>query len=220
MVGGGAGRDNPPADDPNNPPPQNNPPPADNAQPSRLDQFIKLGTFIIAVLFLVILFIIIFNLFRRTGATEIAWQRSVYLLTGVEAIAFAAAGYLFGRDVHRGTAQEAQTRADQAMERADQETERANAAEGQRVSAEEQRVAAQEQAGKQRAVAVAYGTKLQAVKAEVESIAGADLTDPQDHLRLYGVVEDQTTGRPPTNEDVVRLAQIVNAPLFPEGTEG
>jgi hypothetical protein len=46
------------------------------------------------------------------------------------------------------------------MERADQETERANAAEGQRVSAEEQRVAAQEQAGKQRAVAVAYGTKL------------------------------------------------------------
>jgi hypothetical protein len=55
MVGGGAGRDNPPADDPQHsstPKPIRHP--ADNAQPSRLDQFIKLGTFIIAVLFLVI----------------------------------------------------------------------------------------------------------------------------------------------------------------------
>ncbi len=172
MVMGGAGQNNPPGNDPNNPvpaPPGDTPPPANDAQPSRLDEFIKLGTFIIAIVFLAILFIIIFVLFGRTAnSTELDWQRSVYLLTGVEAVAFAAAGYLFGRDVHRGTAAEAQKRADEAEERASEETERANRGEAQvdrATNRERQAVAVADQ--NTRAASV-YRERFGAVKAKVE----------------------------------------------------
>jgi len=42
------------------------------------------------------------------------WSRSVYVLLGVEAIAFTAVGWLFGREVHRGEAQSAKQNAAQA----------------------------------------------------------------------------------------------------------
>lgn len=45
---------------------------------------------------------------------EIEWSRSVYVLLGVEAIAFTAVGWLFGREVHRGEAQTAKQNAAQA----------------------------------------------------------------------------------------------------------
>lgn len=38
-----------------------------------------------------------------------------YLLNGVEAIAFVAAGYLFGKDVNRGRAEKAEAKADSAQ---------------------------------------------------------------------------------------------------------
>ena len=53
-----------------------------------------------------------------TQAEEPEWTRAVYLFTGVEAIAFAAAGFLFGREVHRKEAQKAGERADAADKRA------------------------------------------------------------------------------------------------------
>jgi len=46
-------------------------------------------------------------------------------LTGVEAIAFAAAGFLFGREVHRGAAEASKERAKEAESRADTAEERA-----------------------------------------------------------------------------------------------
>jgi hypothetical protein len=49
------------------------------------------GVFILALLF-------------QLDLSEVSWSRAAFLLNGVEAVAFAAAGYLFGREVHRGVA--------------------------------------------------------------------------------------------------------------------
>jgi hypothetical protein len=44
---------------------------------------------------------------------ETLWNRSLVLFGSVEAIAFTAAGYLFGKEVHREQAQKAEQRADE-----------------------------------------------------------------------------------------------------------
>jgi len=57
------------------------------------------------------------------GANDVTWTRAVYVAGGVEAIAFAAAGYLFGKEVHREQAEQANTRANDAQrERATEQT--------------------------------------------------------------------------------------------------
>lgn len=65
------------------------------------------GVFVLALLFMLDL-------------KEVNWTRALYLLNGVEAIAFAAAGYLFGREVNRGRAQNAEELARTERNRADQ----------------------------------------------------------------------------------------------------
>jgi hypothetical protein len=62
--------------------------------------------------------LIMYMLTRTSDATELEWQRDVYLLSGVEAVAFAAAGFLFGKEVHRQQAEQATARADKAEEKA------------------------------------------------------------------------------------------------------
>jgi hypothetical protein len=62
--------------------------------------------------------IIAYLLSRTLAATELEWTRAVYLLNGVEAIAFAAAGFLFGKEVHRQQAESAQQLAKEAQEEA------------------------------------------------------------------------------------------------------
>jgi preprotein translocase subunit SecF len=57
---------------------------------------------------------LIVYMFSKLGLQEPAWSRAVYLLNGVEAVAFAAAGFLFGREVNRGRAENAEIRANQA----------------------------------------------------------------------------------------------------------
>jgi hypothetical protein len=69
------------------------------------------GVFILALLFMLDL-------------PEVRWARATFLLNGVEAVAFAAAGYLFGREVNRG-------RAENAEELAKSEGVRAGKAEAQ-----------------------------------------------------------------------------------------
>ena len=59
---------------------------------------------------------------------ETDWSRSVYVLLGVEALAFTAVGWLFGREVHRGEAKEAQKHADEAKQVATLEKNRADSA--------------------------------------------------------------------------------------------
>ncbi len=67
-------------------------------------------------------------LLRRTNASELEWTRGVYLLSGVEAIVFAAAGFLFGREVNRGRAEHAEERAATAeVQRSEAENQRTEA---------------------------------------------------------------------------------------------
>jgi tetratricopeptide (TPR) repeat protein len=49
-----------------------------------------------------------------SGMADLMWTRYIYLLTGVETVAFAALGWLFGREVHRQQAESAMKQADQA----------------------------------------------------------------------------------------------------------
>jgi hypothetical protein len=81
--------------------------------------------------------VVAYLLLWKTGGNETGWMRRVYLLNGIEAIAFAAVGWLFGREVHRAAAETAEKRAGQAEKRADTASEKAAA---EQVSAAEHRV--------------------------------------------------------------------------------
>lgn len=64
---------------------------------------------------LVILYLVFLFLMRNlVDADELAWTRSVYLLSGLEAIAFAAAGYFFGSEASRKAADSAKEDAETA----------------------------------------------------------------------------------------------------------
>lgn len=59
-------------------------------------------------------------LLRHVGDTEVGWSRRIYVFAAIEAIAFAAVGWLFGREVHRERADAAETRASEADKKAEQ----------------------------------------------------------------------------------------------------
>ena len=56
---------------------------------------------------------------KVTSSSEESWTRLVYLFGAVEALVFTAFGWLFGREVNRGAAKSAETRADTAENRAE-----------------------------------------------------------------------------------------------------
>ncbi len=64
--------------------------------------------YIIAVAALIAYGFFIHFLLGRVGTDEPEWSRSIFLFSGVEAIVFAAAGFLFGREVNRKRAQNAE----------------------------------------------------------------------------------------------------------------
>jgi len=51
----------------------------------------------------------------KANAPELEWTRAVYLFGAVEALAFAAAGYIWGREVNRQRAEKAEARADKTQ---------------------------------------------------------------------------------------------------------
>jgi len=51
--------------------------------------------------------------FNSLGLQQTQWDRAIYLLNGIEAVAFAAAGFLFGSKVNRERAEQAEKRADE-----------------------------------------------------------------------------------------------------------
>jgi hypothetical protein len=75
---------------------------------------------VVTIVSLLALLLAVLYLASATGASDLAWTRLVYALTPIETIAFAAVGWLFGREVHRQQAQKAEARAEQAETRADQ----------------------------------------------------------------------------------------------------
>lgn len=60
-----------------------------------------------------------FYLLRNTDLSELGWSRTVYVFAALEAITFAAIGWLFGREVHRERAEQAEERAEKASEEAE-----------------------------------------------------------------------------------------------------
>jgi hypothetical protein len=73
---------------------------------------------VVAIVILLAYFGFLAYMWTFTKSEEPQWTRSVYLLTGIEAIAFAAAGFLFGKEVHREQAQTAEKRAQSSEDRA------------------------------------------------------------------------------------------------------
>ena len=53
------------------------------------------------------------------GAKDPVWSRRTYLFAAVEAVTFAAVGWLFGKEVHRERAEAAEKRADSSETKAD-----------------------------------------------------------------------------------------------------
>ena len=56
-------------------------------------------------------------LFEKLDVLEEHWDKALLLFKGLEAIALAAAGFLFGREVHRERAEKAEDRADRNEQR-------------------------------------------------------------------------------------------------------
>ena len=65
-------------------------------------------TLLIAVVLIAAGGVIVAFMFINVSADEPTWQRYVLLLTGVEAVVFAAVGWLFGKEVHREQADNAE----------------------------------------------------------------------------------------------------------------
>ena len=83
---------------------------------------------VVAVSALLVFLVLVILMFLNRSGSETAWSRLVYLLTGVEAVAFAGAGWMFGKEVHRGEAQRAEEQVHTEQERADQAEEGARKA--------------------------------------------------------------------------------------------
>ena len=70
---------------------------------------------VVALLALAALGVLIGYLMFHLGLSEPNWSRATYLLNGVEAVAFAAVGWLFGKDVRRDSLRAATFAADAAV---------------------------------------------------------------------------------------------------------
>ena len=68
----------------------------------------------VAIATLVFFALVLLYLAWQIGLPQQQWDRLIFLLNGVEAIAFAAAGYLFGKEVNRQRAEKAEERAEEA----------------------------------------------------------------------------------------------------------
>jgi hypothetical protein len=75
---------------------------------------ISLVPTIIALLIIIGFGLFIFYMLSIAKVNELEWSRTIYLFSGIEAIAFAATGFLFGKEVHRQEAKSAEIRAENA----------------------------------------------------------------------------------------------------------
>ena len=80
---------------------------------------------VIAVIVLYVFWDLVKTMMGKTQVPELEWNRAAYLFAGVEAIAYAAAGFLFGREVHRQRAEQAERRASSEQARATEAVKKA-----------------------------------------------------------------------------------------------
>lgn len=89
--------------------------------------------FTVAIIILIVYLIFIAFMLYKSDAQDtqdLSWSRMLYLFSGIEAIVFAALGYVFGKDIHRIRAEKAEENADQAKKETDKakkETDNAKA---------------------------------------------------------------------------------------------
>jgi hypothetical protein len=86
----------------------------------RADVALGVAVFIILATTLLIVFLIF-----HVSTDEETWKRYTYLLTGVEAVVFAAVGWLFGKEVHREEAEKAEMSRKEAEEKGREASEKA-----------------------------------------------------------------------------------------------
>jgi hypothetical protein len=73
------------------------------------------GVAVLAVLGFAALIILIATSLSNAAMNDVQWARYTYLLTGVETITFTAIGWLFGKEVHREQAHQAELRANETQ---------------------------------------------------------------------------------------------------------
>jgi hypothetical protein len=85
---------------------------------------------VLAAVSIVAFFVAVYVMWGKAddADNETAWARWTFLLAGIEAIAFAAAGWIFGREVHRVAAVQARKDAKEAGEEAKEQRDRATTA--------------------------------------------------------------------------------------------
>lgn len=144
---------------------------------------------------LVILYLVFLFLMRNlVDADELAWTRSVYLLSGLEAIAFAAAGYFFGSEASRKAADSAKVDAETAK------TDAKTAKDGQ-IDAEKKFVEARTQ-----------GLALkQAILAKSQTSKFTDLGNLSFGTRTKGVKVPGVTSAGKEPSDIDELANFANS---------
>jgi hypothetical protein len=75
---------------------------------------------LIAVIAFAVFVVFLSVLLSRANMSDLQWNRYIYLLTGIETIVFTAIGWLFGKAVHRGEAQQAEKLVTETKEQARQ----------------------------------------------------------------------------------------------------
>jgi len=83
-------------------------------------------TSIVAIIILLAFAWLYVYMIRQLDSAETYWTRALYLFGAVQALAFAAAGYLFGKDVSREQTTKAEKQADDAKQDAKQALQQAS----------------------------------------------------------------------------------------------
>jgi hypothetical protein len=153
--------------------------------------------FVVAIVILIgFAWLIMVLMGKAQGASELEWTRAMYLLNGVEAVAFAAAGFLFGREVHRQQAEKAEERATEATQLADNAKETAAQAETR---------------------AMEMKTKAESLKAAIEAKVAAQSKQTQpprvEEFGPAGAPQPRQAGAL-SNADMLEL-QVMAEKLFP-----
>lgn len=80
------------------------------------------------LIFIVYISFIAYLLYNTGLKDDLIWTRMLFLFTGIEAITFAALGYVFGKDINRKRAENAEKNADDAKKKEEKANKEAEAA--------------------------------------------------------------------------------------------
>jgi uncharacterized membrane protein YsdA (DUF1294 family) len=86
------------------------------AQRSGSPAVLSRGAFTVALIVLVAWCVFVVYMINTAGATELHWSRLAWLFTSVEAVAFGAAGAIFGSSIQRQRAERAEQVAQQHVQ--------------------------------------------------------------------------------------------------------